>query len=126
MTDRELLEAAAKAAGLTIHAGNQAGRDACGAGDVGLWISNLTTCWNPLQNDGDAFRLAVTLEIDICFGANYVIADDVQAPTVNNADDKFSAVRQAIVRAAAVIDAQAVFVLPNTRINRTANAVPVE
>lgn len=65
--------------------------------------------WNPLEGDEDAFRLTVTLEIDICFGANYVIADGVQVPTVNNSDDKFSAVRLAIVRAAAEMDAQAVF-----------------
>jgi hypothetical protein len=61
MTDRELLELAAKAAGKKVHTRNQADRDACGAGDVGLWISEGQTCWNPLTDDGDAFRLLVTL-----------------------------------------------------------------
>jgi hypothetical protein len=103
MTDRELLEAAARAAGLTIHAGHQACRDACGAGDVGLWISNVTTCWNPLTSDSDALRLAVKLEIDLCFGANYVIADGEQVPTVNNAGNPCAAVRYAITRAAAAM-----------------------
>ena len=102
-TDRELLETAAKAANFTV----------TWAGDNppypratldGHW--NPT--WNPLENDGDALRLAVKLEIDLCFGANYVIADGVQQPTVNNANDPYLAVRYAIVRAAAELAPPAV------------------
>jgi hypothetical protein len=89
---------------MQVHARNQAGRDACGAGDVGLWISNAQTCWNPLTDDGDALRLAVKLGMDVCFGANYVIVrGSVQTPTVNSADDPYAATRRAIVRAAAEI-----------------------
>lgn len=60
-TDRELLELAAKAAGLRIHGPRQAERDALQCADVGLWIVNETTCWNPLTDDGDNRRLQVKL-----------------------------------------------------------------
>lgn len=61
MTDRELLELAAKAAGIELHhwwaAGNaymfcEHGGDPCGS-------------WNPLTDDGDAFRLAVNRRFTI-------------------------------------------------------------
>ena len=108
MTDQEQLQAAAKAAGLVLvpytwNAGS--GWDHEGFTVAGEGPNE----WNPLERDDDAFRLAVTLEIDISFGADYVIADGVHVPTVNNADDKFRAVRLAIVRAAAEMDAYAVF-----------------
>ena len=107
MTDLELLQAAAKAAGLVLvpYTWNKG----TGWDHEGFTLAGEGPYeWNPLESDEDAFRLAVTLDIDICFGANYVIADAVQAPTVNNADDKLLAVRLAIVRAAAEMDAQAV------------------
>lgn len=80
------------------------GRDEI-SGGVLLDANDPPETWNPLTDDGDAFRLAVKLEIDICFGANYVIADGVQQPTVNNANDPRAAVRYAIVRAAAELAA---------------------
>ena len=49
MTDRELLELAAKAAGYMVNANKQAERDALGYGDIGLWIDSVSTCWNPLN-----------------------------------------------------------------------------
>ena len=109
MNDRELLEAAAKAAGLTIHSGQQAGRDACGAGGVGLWISNLTTCWNPLTDDGDALRLAVKLKIHPEIFSGYTVV--FYAPDPDGdwleleewSDDPYETTRRAIVRAAAEI-----------------------
>lgn len=96
-TDRELIESAAKACGLPE----------CGwMGPAFMYVKDNTfTDWNPLENDGDALRLAVKLEIDLCFGANYVIADGEQQPTVNNANDPCAAVRYAIVRAAAAMAA---------------------
>ena len=109
MSDRELLELAAKAAGVTIHAANQAQRDACGAGDVGLWINNDTTCWNPLTDDGDALRLAVKLAIDfkIRNGATWwdCLKSDgfVYWGHEPHNDDPLAATRRAIVRAAAEI-----------------------
>jgi hypothetical protein len=125
MTDRELLELAAKAAGwtgwqskhgywnLTSPEGETSVR--CSEWtdwhrydpDTGKLREGPTfadaiseTDWSPLTDDGDALRLAVKLEIDLCYGANYVIADGVQEPTVNNANDPCSATRRAIVRAA--------------------------
>jgi len=50
MTDRELLELAAKAAGLRIN-----------------FHPCASYAWNPLTDDGDALRLAVKLEIDLTF-----------------------------------------------------------
>jgi hypothetical protein len=90
MTDRELIEAAAKAEGHAYP-----------------WVLPARggeRPWNPLTDDGDALRLAVKLEMDVCFGANYVIVrGSVQTPTVNNANDPYAATRRAIVRAAAEI-----------------------
>lgn len=102
MTDRELLEAAAKTIGYEFNAlwyDDQTG--------LLVWEPSIGNFerrdWNPLTDDGDALRLMVQMEIDICFGANYVIADGEQVPTVNNANDKCLAVRHAIVRAAAAL-----------------------
>ena len=105
-TDKELLELAAKAAGINV------------VGDIekylvfperragGFIIETATgghTGWNPLTDDGDALRLAVMLEMSIVFGADYVVVGDVQMPTVNNSNDPYAATRRAIVRAAAEI-----------------------
>lgn len=58
--------------------------------------------WNPLEDDGDAFRLVIKLGMDVCFGSNYVIiGGGIQMPTVNNANDPYLATRRAIVLAAA-------------------------
>jgi hypothetical protein len=98
MTDRELLEAAAKAAGELYTEP---------APEGGLYLAN-SVYWNPLTNDGDALRLAVKLGMDVCFGANYVIVrGSVQTPTVNNAGDPYAATRRAIVRAAVEIGKEA-------------------
>jgi hypothetical protein len=110
MTDRELLEAAAKAAGKKVHTRNQADRDACGAGDVGLWISEGQTCWNPLTDDGDALRLAVKLNINLSFYPEPDVCEPwVEALSPETASDELlaadplAATRRAIVRAAAEI-----------------------
>ena len=60
MTDKELLELAAKAAGYRIKReayGDQSG--------LVVWIDDEPRIWHPLTDDGDALRLAVKLEIDI-------------------------------------------------------------
>jgi hypothetical protein len=71
MTDREMLELAAKAAGLKIdktkHSGG--GHWNCGfdaAGNAVLDWHNGTK-WNPLVDDGDALRLAVRLGIQLLY-----------------------------------------------------------
>lgn len=99
MTDRELLELAAKAAGITLE----------WDGNPEEWMpmyyeGKTYHSWNPIDDDGDALRLAVKLGMGVCFGSNYVIVrGSVQMPTVNNADDPYAATRRAIVRAAAEI-----------------------
>ncbi|MCK3849955.1 hypothetical protein [Pseudomonas sp. W2Jun17] len=70
MTDQELLELAAKAAGIKIDKSefNGGGRGNTGFDILGNavldWYNGKT--WNPLTNDGDAFRLAfvVGLKVD--------------------------------------------------------------
>lgn len=101
MTDRELLELAAKAVG--IEKGEY--RIDCGISTTNSdGRHGYLPRWNPLDDDGDAMRLAVKLEMDVCFGANYVIVrGSVQTPTVNNANDPYAATRRAIVLAAAKI-----------------------
>jgi hypothetical protein len=108
MTDRELLELAAKAAGLSHP-------------DGVYWLTNdLGYQWNPLIDDGDALRLAVKLRIDISMydekiGRVYAyckhllgFGTDGEASYQNHApieqaygDDPCAATRRAIVRAAA-------------------------
>lgn len=122
MTDRELLELAAKAywgaeiddtcsvrwsenddAIVYMHGDNQDhnGRD-------------VELVWNPLESDHDAFRLAVKLRIDFYIGDDGGIATYAGYfdPAINNRQrfaiekhgaDDFAATRRAIVRAAAEV-----------------------
>lgn len=115
MTDRELLELAAKAVGYVIDADRQAEREAHGFGNAGFWVSGVSTCWNPLTDDGDAFRLAAELRIDILFDGKDSPCAHVETvanlPGVREqpwaheplGDDQNAATRRAIVRAAAEI-----------------------
>ncbi len=105
MTDRELLEAAAKAAIYLIHAERQSERDAVGYGHVGLWLANGHTGWNPLTQDGDALRLAVALRIDVAHFTAGVRADVTGYDDCYQANDAdpYAATRRAIVRAAAAL-----------------------
>jgi len=113
MTNKELLELAAKAAGI-----------------IGEWVQdknliqerwyfnvpydhhNMLTGfeWNPLTDDGAALRLAVKLNVDVVFDFDRVMAVygngyskeeyfyELPEPT-----DRYAATRRAIVRAAAEI-----------------------
>ena len=103
MTDRELLEKAAKAAGgihLLMWCGTRG------------WLRDgePRDYWNPLKSDGDALRLAVKLRINLCFeeydGAEYACA----VPSKSHQgcdevvdDDDMRSTRRAIVRAAAAM-----------------------
>lgn len=102
MTDRELLEKAAKAAGLAviIPAAHQRG----------LWIKGLEDEWNPLTDDGDALRLAVKLSLQVTPGTYnseeataYKSAHAEAHERVHFLQDIGAATRRAIVRAAAEI-----------------------
>lgn len=93
MDDRTLLEAAAKAAGIEL-------TDFHGL----LVIPDAEAgCppWNPLEDDGDALRLAVRLSIDVEFEGKVVFADGNFSEF--KAEDPNAATRRAIVRAAAAM-----------------------
>ncbi len=64
-TDKELLEMAARALGMPSLS------DANGV--YGAWVGEPETghWWNPLEDDGDALRMAVTLEIGVDFFSGF-------------------------------------------------------
>jgi hypothetical protein len=109
--DRELLELAAKAAGLLIvgDVDRMIGQPAHRAG--GYVIRNDRggdSCWNPLTDDGDALRISVTLGLKI---EHYSVTSEgrcrvgagVGYAPVTYEGDPYAATRRAIVRAAAEI-----------------------
>ena len=97
MTDRELLQKAAKAAGYTIDGD-------CDRTDV-RDNGGAPLRWNPLEDDGDALRLVVALGIHLQFAMDFAVAyaGSVHAKqfTERNGSDPGAATRRAIVRAAA-------------------------
>ena len=102
-TDRELLELAAKAAGLPYIKPTE---DYDGSMGLEAGSENPMHCvtWNPLQDSSDALWLAVKLKIDICFGAEYVTArGGHETPLYHTHINSHAATRRAIVRAAAAI-----------------------
>jgi hypothetical protein len=103
VSDRELLELAAKAAGTYYVEGES-------------WDENAG--WNPLTDDGDALRLAVKVGLDVCIDAprdaapftkvaGYLCLPKIPLEIVHidepHDDDPYAATRRAIVRAAAEI-----------------------
>lgn len=118
MTDRELLELAAKAAGLKIikwgesdYYSHRDGEVAyvCATGQNSPWGDE----WQPLDDDGDALQLAVKLGLlidcdDVLQDVEAVLVmrdHDDQYVRMNEpyGDDPYAATRRAIVRAAAEI-----------------------
>lgn len=98
MTDRELLERAAKAAGIEISWSEQGVFRTPVA-----YIGHTDYEWDPLLDDGDALRLAVKLQLMInCSGASVHVFDG-QRDTIEQSRGQGaeSATRRAIVRAAA-------------------------
>ena len=95
MTDKELLELAAKSIGIEIK----------------HWIGSdpHSPKWNPLKDDGDALRLAVKLGISIDFNFADTLGEVSAAQVLqpyqyeNMGVDPYAATRRAIVRAAAEI-----------------------
>ena len=109
MTDRELLELAAKAyADPNVNFDGFSlvrfiGRDET----LGC---NVMAQWNPLYDDGDALRLAVKLQMQLYVGTHKVIAEicsDSEFPPILQKvfveSDPYAATRRAVVRAAAEI-----------------------
>jgi len=110
MTDRELLELAAKAAGIkALRAPDGVLRDC--TGDDPMMNIFASKPWNPLTNDGDALRLAVKLRLDIGFEKLHTVSvwsDPQDGWIIEHCDDGMGAdisekTRRAIVRAAAEI-----------------------
>lgn len=108
MTDRELLERAAKAAGYAVIGWDNAlpdtpivAGDRYGHGTTVKWV------WMPLVDDGDALRLAVDLQLDVYVRGEWIEAvGPMGAPQkvhYNGADARRDAARLAIVRAAAAM-----------------------
>jgi len=97
--DRILLERSARAyecAGLTWRNGSQC-----------FYYDDPETgreLWNPLDNDGQVFRLAVKLRIDISHAPDFVVAGSGTANSMRreNGDDR-DATRRAVVRVAAAM-----------------------
>ena len=100
MNDKELLELAAKAAGVkALWSPDGVLRD-CTNGHPAQNIYSAPP-WNPLTNDGNALRLAVKLNLTVCSGPVYsYVVGCTQEP---NNGDPYAATRRAIVRAAAEI-----------------------
>lgn len=120
MTDRRLLEDAAKAAGIEVRFMRTMSADLrTDRGELPYmvkphkppeWnkrVSDWCVLWNPLEDDGDALRLAVKLRIDFTMsevaGVEYAEACVPGAPWMSESigDDEKAATRRAIVRAAA-------------------------
>jgi hypothetical protein len=91
VTDRELLELAAKAAGVE--------------GGGGYYWTPTGEAWHPLTDDGDALRLAVKLQMNVHLDSNMVDVDPDGVHWFSEAygTDPLAATRRAITRAAAEI-----------------------
>ena len=112
MTEREMLELAAKAAGIKIdysdaNGGGQFNNGFDLLGNAVLnWHNGKT--WNPLTDDGDIMRLAgaLNLNIEICeksIDVWFCICKAIVHIDEPVAGDKMAAIRLAITKAAAEI-----------------------
>lgn len=99
-TDRELLERAARAAGIG------GAWQTFGYSQEG-WLDADGNAWNPLERDGDALRLAVKLDIDVFYQTDddgrFTSAEGRSFAYVHHGSDPYAATRLAIVRCAAAL-----------------------
>lgn len=117
MTDRELLELAAKAMGL-VHRGYTDCYDGdyycaynCARGLVLEHSDGSITVWNPLEDDGDALRLAAECKLTVCMDGDASVSAHTAydqsicfvTQFIKHRECKHAATRRAIVRAAAEI-----------------------
>ncbi|MES2625893.1 MAG: hypothetical protein V4628_11495 [Pseudomonadota bacterium] len=111
MDDREIVKRSAEAMGYHPISPYEQGHG-MGIGVSGVGIRN----WNPLENDGDALRLAVKLQLTVCneqigAGVAYCTRDEGEDfPMIYSGNDQaevvaedYAATRRAIVVAAAQI-----------------------
>jgi len=103
MTDKKLLELAAKAAGIDVRCISNGEQDE----QFSFYTQPDQLWWNPLEDDGDALRLAVKLGLDIfCRPAQWSECGRIGTAghrELYKGDDPYAATRRAIVRAAAEI-----------------------
>ena len=102
--DKALLVAAAEAAGIPVNFKDTSATSR----RIDFWIEPDGPYWNPLEDDGDAFRLAVTLRIkhfinEPCVYAGRAENDGIVSVWEEFTEDPLPATRRAIVRAAAAI-----------------------
>ncbi len=109
MTDQELLELASKVAGIEAEALAEY------SDSEGLWLKGERSpdnnrFWNPLTDDGDAFRLSSSLHLQIeYFGGEVAVSQWLHHGVglihvekySDNGGDELKSLRRAIVRAAA-------------------------
>lgn len=108
MTDRELLELAAKAAGLKNfrYCPEEDGLHACIEYDD---EHDCTVVWMPHLDDGDCARMEAAIGIDVSWSSVYAMADNLQlsdcilAPYSAHNENRQAARRWASTRAAAEI-----------------------
>lgn len=102
MTDRELLELAAKAAGKTI---DQETFGEYQDAHRGMVVADGEH-WNPLKDEGDALLLAVRLRMCIDIRSDHIevtLSGDFCPDSEEHENDPYDATRRAIVRAAAEV-----------------------
>lgn len=114
-TDKELLELAAKAAGYALYS-----QTSKSLGTIKYFIRSggIQKPWNPLEHDGDAFRLAVLLKLAVQYSEDIATFEPVVEVSDTNdrfggwfdevlpevfTEDTYASVRRCIVRAAAEI-----------------------
>lgn len=117
LTDRELLQKAAKAADvgpLDFDYAEREGHNMYFGPRLplpeGVFMAAMYKYWNPLEDDGDALRLAVKLNIAVGWDSTLGHATAILFPRpglllINireDGDDPYVATRRAIVRAAAL------------------------
>ena len=114
-TDREILESAAMASGMT--------RLWFGPDGPRMMENGVATHqWNPLTDDGDALRLAVKLGLEVGHNSfGNVLVDHYTQPEVRkivlpHGNNPYAATRRAIVLAAAAMAVDGELVLHNVRV----------
>lgn len=95
---------------LLVYASRAAGIPLEKYGDIengDLYIDDRGTWWNPLEDDGDAFRLATALMLNIEYSGTWVFVspvDDREAVAERFDEDRNEITRLAIVKAAAITE----------------------
>jgi hypothetical protein len=105
MTDLELLELAAKAAGIPLYIWGTKGNE-----NVARLDEVNGGRWNPLTDDGDALQLAATLRLPILWDTGedeptdcFVDCHFVTEFFIDSGNDPAASMRRAIIRVAAEI-----------------------